>query len=72
MSNNERTYRDDINTQQSYYKITIRDFIKDLSEEGLLDDFKKDIKDSFLNVFDIACDWSIPVIMVKYFQRVGF
>ena len=71
MSNNERMYRNDINTENSYYKITTKQFKEDLSNRQL-ELFEKALHDPDLDVFDIACDWSVPVSMVKYFQRVGF
>ena len=58
MTNKER-YEREINTNDDY-KVTIKEF-----ESWLKEVTKEDI-------YDTACDYSIPIVMIKYFKKMWF
>lgn len=67
-------YQMNINTNE-YYKISKKDFVKWLEESGEKNFFKNMIEADELNIeewYDIAVDYSIPFIMIKWFKRKGF
>lgn len=68
MTRNQRQYMEEINYDIEY-KITVKDFTQWLAENKKEEVFRKMLENKDLNVYDIALDFSIPVIMVKYFQK---
>lgn len=72
MTTNERNYRTEINNGNEDYKISIADFIELISADNRMKDSFQEAITSENDLFFIACDFSIPVSMVKYFKKVGF
>ena len=70
MTNREQ-YIAELKEQDKDYRTTIKDFIRDIQTMGLTDRFKDDIKSIGIHndVYDIAVDYSIPVMMVKLFMK---
>jgi len=66
MTNYER-YEREINSNKEY-SISVKDFLIFLQETDSKEAFEKEligVKRHALNMYDVAVDWSIPVIMVK-------
>lgn len=68
MTRNQRQYMEEINYDIEY-KITVKDFTQWLTENKKEEVFRKMLENKDLDLYDIALDFSIPVIMVKYFQK---
>lgn len=73
MSNiNELYYRKTINTEPEF-KITTKEFLKWLSDNHYTKTFFKEVKKIYNfdtnSLYSIAWDYSIPIIMVKYFRN---
>lgn len=70
MMTNKEIYAKEINTMDDY-KISVKDFM-DILEEAqqtrLFFSHIEEIKKGFLDEYDVAVDWSIPLIMVKWFS----
>ena len=61
-------YMEGISGQDETFKITKRDFINLIEKNYNTGDLKKDLQkviDGFYDLYDVAADWAIPVIMVK-------
>lgn len=71
MMNYEKDYNEVIGTCDEGYKLTIEDFKEWLEEDTRMDIFKKDLKtiEEEKDLYMVAFDYSIPVIMVKWFNR---
>lgn len=74
MNINEYNYRKTINTDRDY-KITIKEFIKWIKkypgcESELWERLKKIQKLSTEDLYHIAWDYTIPIIMVKYLWEI--
>lgn len=67
----EEQYRKEINVD-SFYRISIDNFKRYLRQNFLQERFAMAMNSEEIDVFEVAVDFSIPVIMVKYFQKVGF
>ena len=65
----EKEYLHEMETDKEAYKISIADFTDWLEDNHLEDKFLKAIKTE--SIWFVASDYSIPVIMVKYFQRAA-
>lgn len=65
MMNNKERYNKEISEQNSYYKVTIKEFINWLKENNEFEWFKIRILNNE-NFYNIATNYSIPVIMIKY------
>jgi len=65
----EKEYLQEMEADKEAYKISITDFQTWLEDMKLEDKFHKAIKTE--SVWFVASDYSIPVIMVKYFQRAA-
>ena len=61
-------YNQDINNQNPDYKTTVENFKKWLTDHNGWKDFIKSLNCPDIDNYDIAFDYSIPVIMVKYFR----
>ena len=70
-SANEMNYRMDINNRCEDYRISKEGFVLWLENHYYeKQTFLYDLThENAFSVFDIACDFSIPVIMVKYFRN---
>ena len=68
MTNKER-YEREINTNDDY-KVTIKEFESWLKEVTKEESFKKEITKE--DIYDTACDYSIPIVMIKYFKKMWF
>lgn len=62
-------YRNEINTNQEY-KITYKDFIAWLKSNNAEKNFRQSLNtiENEKDIYSIAVDYSIPVIMVKRFK----
>lgn len=69
MTNKER-YLTEINSDPEY-RTTIAEFKDWLTRNNMTDTFKRMLKSPDLDEYDIAVDFSIPVSMVKHFQKVA-
>lgn len=66
---NRETYMEEINKVNDY-KISTKDFMDYLKEDDNEKTFFaqiEKIKKGLLDLYDVAVDWSIPVVMVKRF-----
>ena len=70
MDNKDR-YEQDIKRSNPDYRVTIRAFREWLKDKNMADEFQRQLKDEELTLYDIACDFSIPVAMVKLFKRTA-
>ena len=70
MTNREQ-YINELREQDKDYRTTIKDFLKDIQMMGLAERFRKDIRSIGIHydVYDVAVDYSIPVMMVKLFMK---
>lgn len=68
MTNKER-YNTEINTNK-YYHISIHEFLVEVEAENMMQNLLESLaeKDDYLT----AVDFSIPLIMVKYFRKLGW
>lgn len=61
-------YMEGISSQDEAFKITKQDFIDLVEKNYNARDLKKDLQkviDGLYDLYDVAADWAIPVIMVK-------
>lgn len=61
-------YMEGISGQDELFKITKQEFIALIKKEYDEKDLKKDLQkivDGLCDLYDVAADWAIPVIMVK-------
>lgn len=67
---NKEIYNNEINTNEEY-NITVAEFAEWLEENNLTEHFTKEVNNITTedDIYYIAVDYSIPVIMVKYFQK---
>lgn len=67
---NKEIYFNEINTDKEY-NITIAEFTKWLEDHNCTERFKTAVNriDTEEDLYFVAVDYSIPVIMVKYFQK---
>lgn len=67
---NKEIYNNEINTNEEY-NITVAEFAEWLEENNLTKHFTKEVNNITTedDIYYIAVDYSIPVIMVKYFQK---
>lgn len=69
MMTNEMTYKIEINTVDDY-RISIKEFENWLIENETKKNFLKHCLNSvYYNDYDIAVDFSIPIILVKYLRK---
>ena len=68
MTNRQR-YEQDINNGNPDYRVTVTAFGAWLDEAQMRELFHKMLTDRDLTEYDIALDFSIPIVMVKYFKR---
>lgn len=67
----EEQYRKEINTDP-FYRVSIDNFLYFLKKNHLQGAFAESINQEDIDIYLIAVDYSIPIIMVKYFQKTGF
>lgn len=69
-TNNEIQYQHEMSKRVSDYIITVDGFLHDVKCAEQLDDFEDALNciETENDLFDVALDWSIPVIMVKYLK----
>ena len=67
----EEQYRKEINVDP-FYRVSIDNFRRYLRQNFLQGRFAMAMNSEEIDVYAIAVDFSIPVIMVKYFQKMGF
>ena len=67
---NKEIYNNEINTNEEY-NITVAEFTEWLEENNLTEHFTTEVNNITTedDIYYIAVDYSIPVIMVKYFQK---
>ncbi len=70
---NESIYRKEINTNEDY-KISKKEFEKWLRDENKLGVFTVDLYDAMMSddMYTVAVDYSIPIIMVKIIIKSWF
>ena len=70
---NYQGYVEDLARQDEYYKTSIKEFVRDITVRGLADRFREDVRKIGIHydIYDVAYDFSIPVVMVKHFMRRG-
>lgn len=70
MTNREQ-YITDLAERDEEYRTSIKEFTEWIIDHNMADRFISDLKSIGVhnNVYDIAVDYSIPVMMVKYFQK---
>lgn len=68
---NYKGYITDLARQDAEYRTSIKKFVSDIKAMGLDDRFREDIRQIGIhhNIYDVAYDYSIPVTLVKYFQK---
>ena len=69
MRTNEEWYKIDLATDSEEYNITINDFKEWLEAKNMTNTFYEMLNDSNYNDYDIAVDFSIFIIMVKWFRK---
>lgn len=67
----EEQYRKEINTDP-FYRVSIDNFLRFLKKNHLQGAFAELINQEEIDMYFVAVDYSIPIIMVKYFQKMGF
>lgn len=71
MLTNKERYQNDIKNHSKDYKVTISEFLTWLHEDRNREKtFANDLADVFngnIDIYYIAVDYSIPIIMVKWF-----
>ncbi len=68
MTQNQKRYMEEINYSIDY-RISVKDFKQWLRWNKHEETFRKMLENKDLDLYDIALDFSIPVIMVKFFQK---
>lgn len=69
MSGYERQYMEEVGTVNEY-RVSLDGFRKWLSVGYRCSYFKDDLRQAKGDLFYIATDYSIPVVMVKFFKKV--
>lgn len=65
----EREYVQEMEMNKEFYKISIAEFKQWLEDFGTTEKFHKALETE--SVWFVATDYSIPVIMVKYFKKMA-
>ena len=66
---NKMQYEKAIKEGNEDFTFSIREFSNWLIDNDMWDRFEKDLNCPFNDLYDIAWDYSIPIIMVKYFKH---
>lgn len=69
MMTNKEIYEKEININKEY-KISILQFLTEIQQKDITEVFLKSLLEN--DDYYTAVDFTIPLIMVKYFKKVGF